>query len=119
MTGAKSRPKSTSLSIVQIQKRDGRSRAQGMEQRIVNSRTRLGVLGRVEDAKLKEKRRPNVGVNHIYSTANYLTRALLAHSASLLAPLKRNLSTSAHVLVSVRSQELRRQQNSYHLVLDE
>ena len=92
----------------------GRGRAEGEKQRTVNSKTCLGVLERAEDAKLKEKRRPNVGIDHMDSTANYLPQSLLAHSASLLAPLKCNLSRSVHDLVSFRSPELRRQQNSYH-----
>ena len=97
----------------------GRNRVEGEKQRTVSSKTFLGVLERAEDAKLKEKRRPNVGENHMYSTANYLPQSLLAHSASLLAPLKSNLSRSIHDLVSFRFPELRRQQNSYHWVLDE
>ena len=72
----------------------------------------LGFLQRAEDAKVREKRGPNVGIKNTYSTGNYLSQSPLAHSASYLAPHKGNLSRNVYIFLSVRSLELRRQQHS-------
>ena len=42
----------------------------------------LAALQRAEDAKVREKWSPNVGIKHTYSTANYLSQPPPAHSAS-------------------------------------